>query len=405
MAAVMAFSTGVTAFAEDGFISLAPIEEPEEIISEEKIFEEIEYIEEETELLNASAENSLEEIIRPQIEAYAKSIDQNGADKKATDALASWGMSKKGKTLNIDEKHAFTATLLNSELMKFVLSEALLQTFMLVKNPKDIERSYIACGYYKNAWYDYKIYEKDVRIKYVWHEEYSTPYGSYDKSLELLGGTVEGNVTLKLNKISADKAVYDVKLVIFDRFDFNTAGDSALKNILGILGALLFTPFNWNATVNFQIEVPNDCEHSYESVVKNPVCTEKGSVTYTCALCGYSYTEEIAAKDHSLGEWSLYAEPTLGNAGEERRTCANCDYYESKEIAAYRYGDVNCDGKVNTVDANYVRRYSAGLLTLGERQMLAADVDGNGAINVLDSAIIRRYVVKYITSLPHKETA
>ena len=57
MAAVMAFGTGVSAFAEDGFISLAPIEEPEE-----ENFEEIEYIEEETELLNASAEKALKKL-------------------------------------------------------------------------------------------------------------------------------------------------------------------------------------------------------------------------------------------------------------------------------------------------------------------------------------------------------
>ena len=118
MAAVMAFGTGVSAFAEDGFISLAPIEEPEEIISEEKIFEETEYIEEETELLNASAENSLEEIIRPQIEAYAKSIDQKDANKKAQDALLGHGMRGKGKKLSVGESHAITATLMNGELFK-----------------------------------------------------------------------------------------------------------------------------------------------------------------------------------------------------------------------------------------------------------------------------------------------
>ena len=36
-----------------------------------------------------SEEQSLEEIIRPQIEAFAKSIDQKDADGKAADALAS----------------------------------------------------------------------------------------------------------------------------------------------------------------------------------------------------------------------------------------------------------------------------------------------------------------------------
>ncbi|MBQ6700245.1 MAG: dockerin type I repeat-containing protein, partial [Oscillospiraceae bacterium] len=64
-------------------------------------------------------------------------------------------------------------------------------------------------------------------------------------------------------------------------------------------------------------------------------------------------------------------------------------------------GDINRDGKVNTIDANYARRYAAGLLTLDEAQKLAGDVNLDGEVNVMDSAIIRRYVVKYITSLPY----
>ncbi|MBQ2794464.1 MAG: dockerin type I repeat-containing protein [Oscillospiraceae bacterium] len=422
MAAVMAFGTGVSAFAEDGFISLAPIEEPEEIISEEDIFEETEYIEEKTELLNASAEKSLEEIIRPQIEAYAKSIDQKDANKKAQDALLGHGMRGKGKKLSVGESHAITATLMNSELTKYYLAKV---CAMLIEtaNEQNIDKMYSVCG---NIWkinsknsYQIFIYDYDATniydsygyvsvpndfIKCVRRIEYNKS-NAYDDSLELLAGETSIETDIKQIEICEDKIVYEVSNWVHDKFDFSAENGSSLENLLGFIGLLLFNPFEWESKFSFQIEVPNDCEHSYESVVTKSTCTEKGSVTYTCTLCGYSYTEEIAAKDHSLGEWSVYAKPTVGKAGEERRTCANCDYYESKEIAAYRYGDVNCDGKVNTVDANYVRRYSAGLLTLDERQMLAADVDGNGAINVLDSAIIRRYVVKYITSLPHKETA
>ena len=112
----MALGTGVSAFAEDGFISLAPIEEPEE-----ENFEEIEYIEEETELLNAYAENSLEEIIRPQIEAYVKSIDIADADGRAKDAVAKHGISGKGKKLSVKEGHVLTATIYNSNMMKDML--------------------------------------------------------------------------------------------------------------------------------------------------------------------------------------------------------------------------------------------------------------------------------------------
>ena len=111
-----------------------------------------------------------------------------------------------------------------------------------------------------------------------------------------------------------------------------------------------------------------------------------------------NYTEPTG---HSLGEWYLHKAPTTSETGEERRDCANCDYYESREVPAYKVGDINRDGKVNTIDANYARRYAAGLLTLDAGQKLAGDVNLDGEVNVMDSAIIRRYVVKYITSLPY----
>ena len=40
-------------------------------------------------------------------------------------------------------------------------------------------------------------------------------------------------------------------------------------------------------------------EHSYEDVVTDPTCTDDGCTTYTCAVCGHSYTESIPAAGHS----------------------------------------------------------------------------------------------------------
>ncbi|MBQ8549093.1 MAG: dockerin type I repeat-containing protein, partial [Lachnospiraceae bacterium] len=145
-----------------------------------------------------------------------------------------------------------------------------------------------------------------------------------------------------------------------------------------------------------------DREHDYSSAITEPTCTEQGYTTYTCSICGESYNGNyVSATGHSLGEWYLHKAPTTSEAGEERRDCANCDYYESPEVPAYKVGDINRDGKVNTIDANYARRYAAELLTLDAGQKLAGDVNLDGEINVIDSAIIRRYVVKRITSLPY----
>lgn len=54
-------------------------------------------------------------------------------------------------------------------------------------------------------------------------------------------------------------------------------------------------------------------------------------------------------------------------------------------------GDVNGDGKVNSLDASAILRYSAGLKTLTEQQKTAADVNGDGKVNALDAAKILKY--------------
>ena len=47
----------------------------------------------------------------------------------------------------------------------------------------------------------------------------------------------------------------------------------------------------------------NVCEHNYEITSETPAsCTEDGSVTYTCAQCGESYTEAVPATGHSYVE-------------------------------------------------------------------------------------------------------
>lgn len=56
-------------------------------------------------------------------------------------------------------------------------------------------------------------------------------------------------------------------------------------------------------------------------------------------------------------------------------------------------GDVNCDGKVNGIDAATLSRYTSGWNGYAERilSMEAADVNGDGVVNGADSAILARY--------------
>ena len=64
--------------------------------------------------------------------------------------------------------------------------------------------------------------------------------------------------------------------------------------------------------------------HSYEAVVTDPTCTEKGYTTYTCAACGDSYVDDYAdALGHSFTEYISNCDATCTEDGT--RT-AHCDH-------------------------------------------------------------------------------
>ena len=61
-------------------------------------------------------------------------------------------------------------------------------------------------------------------------------------------------------------------------------------------------------------------------------------------------------------------------------------------------GDVNGDGKINSSDARLVLQHTVELITLDEKQLVAADVDGNGQINSSDARWILQTSVSLIPS-------
>ena len=106
-------------------------------------------------------------------------------------------------------------------------------------------------------------------------------------------------------------------------FEFWTSGNTQLDD-------------PWSSTTAFRmpdaavtIAANYRWEHSYESIVTAPTCTEHGFTTHTCTACGDSFTDshtELA--DHSFGDWVLTIAPTYLNTGLETRTCTHCGLEE-----------------------------------------------------------------------------
>ena len=69
--------------------------------------------------------------------------------------------------------------------------------------------------------------------------------------------------------------------------------------------------------------------HSYNKVVTEPTCTEKGYTTYTCSVCGDSYVADyVDAFGHSYSEaefvWTEDSSAEYGWTVTAAKTCANC---------------------------------------------------------------------------------
>lgn len=69
-----------------------------------------------------------------------------------------------------------------------------------------------------------------------------------------------------------------------------------------------------------------------------------------------------------------------------------------REIPEYTLGDVNSDGKINTLDVILILQSISKKITLDEAQFLSADVNLDEKVNTLDAIEILQYISKKISN-------
>ena len=84
-------------------------------------------------------------------------------------------------------------------------------------------------------------------------------------------------------------------------------------------------------------------KHSYESkITKKAACETAGERTYTCKICGDSYTESIAATGHKSGGWIIDKPAAVGVKGSKHKECTVCHkVLEKAEIPALTSTDIS----------------------------------------------------------------
>lgn len=134
--------------------------------------------------------------------------------------------------------------------------------------------------------------------------------------------------------------------------------------------------------------------HSYESTVTPPTCAEEGYTTNVCTICSHTSVSDRTPKteDHTMELSAILTPPTVTEEGVSLYVCAVCGIEEKRSVPVlerYMKGDLNNDQKVNSIDANLLRRVI--LHSSSDLQMLdAADINDDGKINGLDSNILTR---------------
>ena len=116
--------------------------------------------------------------------------------------------------------------------------------------------------------------------------------------------TVNKTITVQGNTVNYNNAYYDNG--IYYVFSDNGTTTYYTDNSGQIIGDVTYNSGNYYVTIYNQTPpeptpTPGGdiCKHEYKvTASKEPTCTEKGSITYTCSICGDSYTETVKALGH-----------------------------------------------------------------------------------------------------------
>lgn len=161
-----------------------------------------------------------------------------------------------------------------------------------------------------------------------------------------------------------------------------------------------------------------ECAHSSKTKVNAvaPGCESDGhALYYTCDTCGQAFkadgvtettaeAEVIPATGHAWTDATCTAPCTCRTCGAtegdplghhfENGECSRCGAREGV------LGDINCDGKVNVMDANLAVSYYYGNADLDDGQIVSADVNGDNKVNVMDANLIISYYYGNIDKFP-----
>jgi hypothetical protein len=126
-------------------------------------------------------------------------------------------------------------------------------------------------------------------------------------------------------------------------FDFRTLKQTGVDFVINLQ---LKDANNQDVAVTVKpVAITVGCNHQYEQDVVPPTCEDDGYTTFTCKLCGDSYTDAIEpALKHIGGEWEVETPAQIGVPGKDVLKCERCgEVIDSRETPALENPDKPID--------------------------------------------------------------
>ena len=223
------------------------------------------------------ADPEIGELVEQQYEAFARSKDKAGMDERALWDMVNHAMYGRGRTKVFGNDDAITAVMLNSEMYKATVIKALTTAVTQMEWFSMDEMKLRG----STGWYDYQMkhqlgaYDENGRYRGAVMEDpvYTGILNDNDTAMILVVGSASSRITVSRAEVTDEETVYDVEFYLADGFDFdNTYEDmedlgfdvslaEALTNLGKLLALGLIQEYTWYLEANFQLRIPNHCDH------------------------------------------------------------------------------------------------------------------------------------------------
>lgn len=245
-------------------------------------------------------------------------------------------------------------------------------------------------------------------------ENYKTALRNiYAKNTELGATTVF--MTANVIKISA------IESGVFNKGDYSSFGGeeayldqfiNCMRQVADELGCVVIDLYSmWKEEGLSPDNIIDSCHPNGYGYDRNWVVQKDVLLKEMQTICGDDIrvlkgTTAQKAVD-GLSECTVTVKDANGNIVTDMNTVLKNGYtvqytYEEENIGTYTVtvigadddyllGDVNKDGKINSLDAAKILKYDAKLTELAEDELVTADVNGDGKVNSLDAAKILKY--------------